>query len=178
MAEKKKWTENKEGKEGEKSKGKPEDKKRIQVVRVAETNLNGDLLVKDGIRKVRGVGHMMASAIAHVYPHSDKRILDLSEKEIEELEEFILNPQNHGIPVWQLNRRKDPITGKDGHIAVSNLQLTYTTDLNKMKKLRSYKGIRHSLGLPVRGQRTRGSFRTGKTVGVSKKKEKPAAAAK
>ena len=47
-----------------------------------------------------------------------------------------------------------------------------------MKKIHSYKGIRHESGLPVRGQRTRSSFRTGGIVGVSKKKELRAAVRK
>jgi hypothetical protein len=42
--------------------------------------------------------------------------------------------------------------------------------------MRCYKGIRHELGLPCRGQRTRSSFRTGGIVGVVKKKQAPGAA--
>jgi small subunit ribosomal protein S13 len=45
-------------------------------------------------------------------------------------------------------------------------------DLNRLRKTRSYRGIRHELGLPVRGQRTKSSFRTGRTIGVSRKKAK------
>jgi small subunit ribosomal protein S13 len=39
-----------------------------------------------------------------------------------------------------------------------------------MKKIRCYRGIRHELGLPCRGQRTRGSFRKGSLVGVKRRK--------
>jgi small subunit ribosomal protein S13 len=39
-----------------------------------------------------------------------------------------------------------------------------------MKKIKSYKGIRHMFNLPVRGQRTKGNFRKGKSVGVVRKK--------
>jgi small subunit ribosomal protein S13 len=48
-----------------------------------------------------------------------------------------------------------------------------------MRKMRSYKGVRHQLGQPVRGQRTRSTFRTSKrAVGVMKKSAaKPAAKA-
>jgi small subunit ribosomal protein S13 len=38
-----------------------------------------------------------------------------------------------------------------------------------MKDIRTWKGIRHSLGLKVRGQRTRTTGRSGKAVGVKKK---------
>ena len=42
-------------------------------------------------------------------------------------------------------------------------------DIQRMVDLKTYKGIRHMLGLPVRGQRTRSSFRKGRVVGVVRK---------
>jgi small subunit ribosomal protein S13 len=38
-----------------------------------------------------------------------------------------------------------------------------------MRDIRTWKGIRHSLGLKVRGQRTRTTGRKGRAVGVAKK---------
>ena len=40
--------------------------------------------------------------------------------------------------------------------------------MKTQKKIKGYKGIRHMLGQPVRGQRTRGNFRKnkGKVMGV------------
>ena len=43
-------------------------------------------------------------------------------------------------------------------------------DLERMKKMKLHKGLRHYLGLRVRGQHTCSTGRRGKTVGVSKKK--------
>ena len=40
-----------------------------------------------------------------------------------------------------------------------------------MKKIKSYRGVRHSQRQPVRGQRTRSHFRKGKSMGVSKAKK-------
>ena len=49
-------------------------------------------------------------------------------------------------------------------------------DINLMKMIRSYRGVRHEAGLPVRGQRTRANGRFGLALGVSKRREvKPAA---
>lgn len=44
--------------------------------------------------------------------------------------------------------------------------------IERMKEIRCYKGIRHKLGLPVRGQRTKNNCRTlkGKRASVAKKK--------
>jgi small subunit ribosomal protein S13 len=44
-------------------------------------------------------------------------------------------------------------------------------DVNRMRKMRSYRGIRHETGQKVRGQRTKSTGRTGTTVGVKRKKE-------
>jgi len=45
-------------------------------------------------------------------------------------------------------------------------------DVKDLREIQSYRGIRHALGLPVRGQRTKAHFRHGKSVGVIKKKIK------
>jgi len=70
-----------------------------------------------------------------------------------------------------LNRRGDIETGSDIHVMGMDLNMTLREDLDLMKKMRSYKGIRHERGLRVRGQRTRSTGRTGAIVGVSRKKE-------
>ena len=43
-------------------------------------------------------------------------------------------------------------------------------DLERLKKIRNHRGLRHYWGLRVRGQHTKTTGRRGKTVGVSKKK--------
>jgi small subunit ribosomal protein S18e len=39
-----------------------------------------------------------------------------------------------------------------------------------MKKVRKHRGLRHFWNLKVKGQRTKSTGRTGKTLGVTKKK--------
>ncbi|MDD5650977.1 MAG: 30S ribosomal protein S13, partial [Candidatus Nanoarchaeia archaeon] len=73
------------------------------------------------------------------------------------------------------NRRKDPETGEDQHVISTDLKMKKDFDIKMMRKMKSYKGMRHSFGLPVRGQRTRAHFRHGKSLGVAKKKVAPAA---
>ena len=57
------------------------------------------------------------------------------------------------------------------------MDLAREFDIRRMKKVRSYKGIRHLQGQPVRGQRTRAHFRKGRSVGVTRAKVKPGTAA-
>lgn len=140
------------------------------IVRVAETNLDGRDPVKVGIRRIKGVSYMFANAVANISGFGDKKIADLNEEERKKLEDMIFNPGKYSIPVWLFNRRKSE-TG-NVHLCVSELELTTKMDINKLKKLKCYRGVRHVQGLPVRGQRTRGSFRKGKTVGVKRKETK------
>ena len=88
-----------------------------------------------------------------------------------QLDEIIKEPAKFGIPSWLFNRKKDPEDNTDKHLVGSTLTFVQDNDIKMMKKMKSYKGIRHSLGLPVRGQRTRSNFRRnkGKVMGVKKK---------
>jgi small subunit ribosomal protein S13 len=147
-----------------------DDKGLKNIVRVLETNLDGSKPVGLAIGRIKGVSFMLANAISLKFGASGKKVGDLSEDEIKKLEDIIGSPQKHGIPSWMMNRRGDPELGEDRHLTVSTLDFTRTMDINEMKKKKSYRGVRHIQNLPVRGQRTRGSFRRGKVVGVSKKK--------
>lgn len=143
--------------------------KKVKLVHIAETTLDANRPVNVAIRSVKGVGFMMANAITTSLGFRGRKLIDLSEDEQDKLEESIMNIKKLGIPLWLYNRRKDPETGENIHLVASKLQLAQKTDINKLKKIKCYRGIRHSLGLPVRGQRTRSSFRKGTTVGVKRK---------
>ena len=62
------------------------------------------------------------------------------------------------------------MTGDDLHMIASDLDLRNRDDIELMRETRSWKGERHSRGLKVRGQRTKTTGRTGRSVGVSKKR--------
>jgi len=149
-----------------------------EIVRLVETDLDGKKPVRVAIRSVRGVSFSLGNAISDLCGFGDKRVGELTEAEQKRFEELVTNPEKAGIPKWLLNRRKDPDTGEDNHLAVSKLDLTHKMDINRLKKVRCYRGVRHNLGLPVRGQRTRSSFRKGRVVGVSRKKQMPATSKK
>ena len=95
------------------------------------------------------------------------------EEEIDKLEDAIKNPSKNNIPSWLLNRRADPETNEDKHVITSDLRLQTEFDIKRLKKIKSYKGLRHAVGLPVRGQKTKSNFRKnkGKAMGVKRKKK-------
>jgi small subunit ribosomal protein S13 len=159
-------------------KRRPVERKIKNILRLMETNLDGDKSVDSVIRNIRGVSFMFGNAVSKVSGLGKKKLGELSSEEMKKLEDIIMNPSKYNIPAWLYNRKLDPGTGDNRHLAVSKLELAHKMDLNEMKKLRTYKGIRHSNRLPVRGQRTRSSFRRGTVVGVSRQKNKPASGGK
>ncbi len=140
------------------------------IVRIAGTDLDGKVNVVQALSHIRGIGWNTASAICKILGIDLKRRLgELSDAEIKKIEDVVQNIPKYGFPSWFLNRRKDPRTGKDLHLITSDLVLAVRSDVELMKKIKCWKGIRHSLGLKVRGQKTRTTGRTGITIGVRRK---------
>merc|ERR1712062_828398 len=65
-----------------------------------------------------------------------------------------------------IGRRYANICLKKADIPLNKLR----EDLERLKKIRAHRGLRHYWGLRVRGQHTKTTGHKGKTVGVSKKK--------
>ena len=80
------------------------------------------------------------------------------------------NPRQYKIPDWFLNRQKDIKDGKTSQVMSNMLDNKLREDLERLKKIRGHRGLRHYWGVRVRGQRTKTTGRRGRTVGVSKKK--------
>jgi len=141
-------------------------------LRIAGADCRGDLLLSHALTQIRGVGFRLSSQIcekADLDP--DMRCGYLTDDEIQLIEDILSNCLAFNIPSWMLNRQKDIVTGEDLHLTSTDLIDSLRLDVDREKKTRSYRGIRHYFGLPVRGQRTKTSGRGGTTIGVSKKKK-------
>lgn len=151
------------------------------IVRVVNVDLPGNKSIHWALTDIKGIGINFADAVCSVanVPKATKAG-NLTEEQLKRLHEVILNPLQHGFPSWMINRRRDSETGEDKHLITGTLTYVQDNDVKMMKKIRSYKGIRHIQGQPVRGQRTRSNFRRnkGKVVGVVKKKVAPGAGEK
>lgn len=151
---------------------KSQEDKPADVIRVLGYDLDGNKKAYHALIKVKGISHNFARAILRALGFDEnKKLNEFTEEELEKIEDAAKNPSKYGIPSWMMNRRKDYETGKDIHLIGSDIDLAVKNDINRLRKIRAYRGIRHELGLPVRGQRTRTSFRHGKTVGVQRKKK-------
>jgi len=141
--------------------------------RELRTQVDGNAKVEYGLTQILGVGRRFAQAIVRVanIDHT-LRIGAIPEKDLNRIEEIILNPVENGIPNWMVNRPKDLRTGKDLHIIGNKLDLSLKNDIDRMKKIKSYKGVRHHLRLKVRGQKTKSTGRHGLVVGVTRRKKR------
>jgi len=139
------------------------------LIRIANTDLHGNKSIVYALKNIKGLGVPLAHAVCHISKiDSTKKVGDLSDSEVEKLNTIIKDPIKNGIPTWMVNRRNDMNTGTDMHIITNDLIFTKDNDIKQMKRIKSYRGVRHSLKLPVRGQRTRSNFRAnkGKVMGV------------
>lgn len=90
-----------------------------------------------------------------------KRAGEISEETWETVTKMISEPGTYGIPVWFFNRRKDYKEGTDLHISTNILETKIREDLERMKKIRRHRGLRHHWLLKVRGQKTNATGRRG-----------------
>ncbi|RLI92928.1 MAG: 30S ribosomal protein S13 [Candidatus Altiarchaeales archaeon] len=140
------------------------------LVRVSGVVLDGNLDIARALTRIKGIGPTVSlSLIRAIGMKPNIKLGNLDDSEIEKIESAIKDLDKK-LPEWMLNRRRDRYTGKNLHLVGPDLEMANREDINLQKRLKSYRGIRHSLGLPVRGQRTRTSFRHGATVGVKRKK--------
>ena len=150
-------------------------------VRIMNTDLDGKKSIKQGLTKIRGISIMYSNMVCKLADvDMDKKTGLLSQAEIERINDVILNPDKYKVPVWMRNRRNDYETGVTKHLFTSDLDFAREQDLRRLKKIKSYRGVRHTAGLTVRGQRTKSNFRRnkGKVVGVMRKKVEAAAGGK
>ena len=133
------------------------------IVRIANTDLDGKKSVYIAIKKIKGVGFMVSNMVCNFsgIPHN-KRLGELSDSELQKLQQILSDIQSAGAPPWMLNRRKDRDTGENIHLLATDLTFVQYNDVKTQKKMRSYVGVRHILGQPVSGQRTKSHFRKNK----------------
>lgn len=141
------------------------------LIRIRGTDIRGEKNIYAGLTRIKGVSFAMSNALCHILGIPlKKKIEELSKEDIKRIEEEIKDPK---VPGYFKNRRNDFETGENKHLSSNDLDLQKEFDIKRLKKVKSYKGLRHARGLPVRGQRTRSHFRKkgrNKVVGVKKKK--------
>jgi small subunit ribosomal protein S13 len=141
------------------------------IVRIADTDLDGKKSVMFALTGIKGIGHRMARSITNVLGiDATAKLGELDDETIEKLKKFV-EEDIESVPDWMVNRRKDRYSGKNLHLFGKDVDFARMVDIEMMMKMKSYRGMRHAKGKKVRGQRTRSTGRTGRTVGVIRRKK-------
>ena len=123
------------------------------MARIAGVDLPREKRVEIGLTYIFGIGRAKANEILKKTGiNPDTRVKDLTDDEISKLREII--------------DKEYKVEGE--------LRREIAMNIKRLIEIGCYRGRRHRLGLPVRGQRTRTNARTRKgpkkTVGVQRKK--------
>jgi len=149
----------------------PEKSNFQYILRLLNTNVDGKQKVMYAMTKIGGVGRRYSNLVCKKADIDlSKRAGELTIEELERIITIIQDPTAYKIPKWFLNRQNDIVDGKNYQILANGLQSKMRDDLERLKKIRCHRGLRHYWGLRVRGQHTKTTGRRGRTVGVSKKK--------
>lgn len=126
------------------------------MIRVMNTNLDGMQKVVYALTAIKGCGRRYAVLCCKMAEIDiNKRAGELTEDDVKKLVTVMQNPRQYRVPDWFLNRQKDPKDGKFAQMLSNHLDQKFRDDLERLKKIRAHRGIRHYWGVRVRGQHTK-----------------------
>ncbi len=140
------------------------------IVRVASADIDGQESLLQGLTRIKGVGLRISKTIINQLElNPSQRLGFVTDESIASIEDILKNPVAAGLPDWYVNRPRDRMSGKMLHLLGSDLDFARKNDIDRLRRIKSWRGTRHTLGLKVRGQHTRTTGRGGMAVGVSRK---------
>jgi small subunit ribosomal protein S13 len=140
------------------------------ILRMADTDMDGRKPLATALTSVKGVGARTAVQICKntgFDPYALAGFLDAGQQEQLRL---AIESYAETVPLWMLNRQRDLETGNEIHLTGQQVRFTLQDDINRLRTMKCYRGVRHASGNKVRGQRGRSNGRGGLTLGVSRKK--------
>jgi small subunit ribosomal protein S13 len=124
------------------------------VARISGVDLPRDKRVEIALTYIFGVGLSRAQqAIAETGVNPDTRVRDLSDEDVTKLRAYV----------------------EDNYQVEGDLRRWEAMNIKRLADIGTYRGRRHRMGLPLRGQRTRTNARTrrGRRLTVAGKKKAP-----
>jgi len=123
------------------------------MARIAGVNIPTQKRLKVALTYIYGIGHTRSvKLIERAGVDATKRVKDLSNEEVNRLRDII-------------DSDEEPVEGDLRRIEAMNIK--------RLQDMKCFRGLRHRMRLPVRGQRTQKNCRTrkGKAVPVAGKKK-------
>ena len=140
------------------------------ILRMADTDMDGLKPLATALTSVKGVGARTAIQICKNTGFDASQLAGHLTTEQQETLRVAIESYAENVPLWMLNRQRDLETGNEIHLTGQQVRFTLQDDINRLRTMKCYRGIRHASGNKVRGQRGRSNGRGGLTLGVSRKK--------
>ncbi len=106
--------------------------------RIAGHDIPDNKKINYSLRSIFGIGpHLAEEIVAKCKLNPDKRAKDLTGEEINRIQAVL-----------------------DDYLVEGDLRREINDNITRLKRIQSYRGMRHNAGLPARGQRTRSNART------------------
>merc|ERR1719181_823032 len=142
----------------------------VHIIRLLNTNLDGKEKIAYALTKIKGIGRRFANLICKKGDiDTSKRAGEFKTEQMEKLMDIVASPQAYKIPRWFLNNQKSLKDGTYSQVTAASIDANMRETLDRMKKIRSHRGIRHYWGVRVRGQHTKTSGRGCKNLREVKK---------
>jgi len=111
------------------------------MARIGGVDLPNEKRVEIGLTYIYGIGRVTSNKILQATGiNPDVRVKDLSEEQIGKIREYM-----------------------DKHVTTEGeLRRVVNMNIKALQEIKSYRGLRHKAGLPVRGQNTKSNARTRK----------------
>lgn len=131
----------------------PEKNTFQHILRLLNTNVDGKNKIMFALTQIKGVGRRYSNLVCKKADVDlNKRAGELTVEELERVVTIMQNPQQYKIPDWFLNRQRDIVDGKTSQVLANACDTKMRDDLERLKKIRAHRGLRHYWGLRVRGQ--------------------------
>ena len=140
------------------------------ILRMADTDMDGLKTLATALTSVKGVGARTAVQICKNTGFSPFSLAGHLSIEEQETLRIAIEGYAETVPLWMLNRQRDLETGDELHLTGQQVSLTLKDDIDRLRTMKCYRGVRHASGNKVRGQRGRSNGRGGLTLGVKRTK--------
>merc|ERR1712167_337743 len=123
-----------------------------EVLRLLGTTVYGKEKIMYALTKIRGIGRRFANLVCKKGEMGmSKRAGEFTVEHLEKLMEIVAHPQAYTIPRWFLNNQKEYKDGGFSQVAAAQVDGLLRDTLERLKRIRSHRGIRHYWGVRVRG---------------------------
>ena len=140
------------------------------ILRMADTDMDGLKTLSTALTSVKGVGPRTAIQICKNTGFSPSSLAGHLSVEEQKTLRLAIEGYAETVPLWMLNRQRDLETGDELHLTGQQVTLTLKDDIDRLRTMKCYRGVRHASGNKVRGQRGRSNGRGGLTLGVKRSK--------